>query len=59
MASEISENVPYNGLDRRSSMDRRGHPDRRNLVRFEALGSDRRQAESSRREEELAIKLFP
>jgi len=58
MASKISINTPYKGLDRRSSGDRRNQSDRRNLVRFEALGSERRQGDC-RRDEELAIKLYP
>jgi len=58
MASKMSIGTPYKGLDRRSNGNRRDHPDRRNLVRFESLGSDRRQGDC-RRDEELAIKLYP
>lgn len=58
MASPIFENTPYKGLDRRSNMDRRGQIERRNLVRFETSGSDRRMG-GSRRNEELVVKLYP
>jgi hypothetical protein len=54
MASSKTINM-YKGLERRSSSDRRLHNDRRNLVRFESLGSDRRMG-LSRREEEFFVK---
>jgi len=58
MTSKTTEDAQYKGLDRRSSSDRRDHLDRRNLVRFESIGSDRREDES-RRDEDLYIKLYP
>ena len=58
MASNTSKNTEYKGLDRRSSADRRDHLERRNLVRFETLGSERRLGDC-RREEELVVKLYP
>jgi len=58
MTSKATEDAQYKGLDRRSSSDRRDHLDRRNLVRFESIGSDRREDES-RRDEDLYIKLYP
>lgn len=47
------ENAAYQGLDRRSSCDRRNGGERRNLVRYEALGSDRRERVLRRREDML------
>lgn len=43
----------YQGLDRRSSCDRRNGSERRNLVRFDALGSDRRERVLRRWEDKL------
>lgn len=47
------EKAVYQGLDRRSSCDRRNGGERRNLVRYEALGSDRRERLLRRREDML------
>jgi len=58
MTSKITPDAEYKGLDRRSSSERRDHLDRRNLVRFESIGSDRRE-DDPRREEDLYIKLYP
>jgi len=58
MTSKTTEDAQYKGLERRSSGERRDHVDRRNLVRFESIGSDRREDES-RRDEDLYIKLYP
>ena len=44
---------PYAGIDRRSRFERRRGMDRRNLVRYESVGSDRR-AEPFRRAEDAA-----
>ena len=44
----------YMGLDRRSSVDRRGGLERRNLVRFESIGIDRR-VQSYRRKEDVFL----
>ena len=61
MTSRTNADDQYKGLDRRSSTNRRDHFDRRNLVRFESLGSDRRDGgdDESRREEDLFIELYP
>ena len=42
MTSRHVSRRSYSGLERRSILDRRRGADRRNLVRFEALGSERR-----------------
>jgi len=47
------EKLAYHGLDRRSSCDRRSGGERRNLLRFEALGSERRERMLRRREDKL------
>lgn len=47
------EKVAYHGLDRRSSCDRRSGGERRNLLRYDALGSDRRERMLRRREDVL------
>lgn len=38
----------YYGQDRRKTIDRRYNSDRRNLVRFESIGCDRREVERRR-----------
>ena len=58
MTSKEITDTQYRGLDRRSSSERRDHLERRNLVRFESLGSERREGES-RRDEDLCIELYP
>lgn len=47
------QKAAYQGLDRRSCCDRRNGGERRNLVRYEALGSDRRERVLRRREDML------
>ncbi len=50
----ISHEKPaYQGLDRRSSFDRRSGGIRRYLLRYEALGGDRRERLLRRREDML------
>lgn len=44
---------PYTGIDRRGNFERRLGADRRNLVRYESIGSDRRN-KSFRRSEDVA-----
>ena len=44
-------------IDRRTNHKRRSHSDRRNLVRFESLGSDRRMG-LCRRQEEFFVKEY-
>lgn len=51
MAAHKAGNV-YGGVDRRSISERRRGMDRRNLIRFESLGSDRRNS-SYRRQEDV------
>lgn len=48
----------YNGLERRSSSERRIGRDRRNLYRFESFGSDRRRQSLRRREELLLERML-
>ena len=43
MTARHVANRGYSGLERRSSMDRRYGRERRNLIRFESFGSDRRE----------------
>lgn len=47
------QKAAYQGLDRRSCCDRRNGGERRNLVRYESLGSDRRERVLRRREDML------
>lgn len=47
------EKAAYQGLDRRSCCERRSGVERRNLVRYEALGSDRRERLLRRKEDKL------
>lgn len=56
MASKESSEIQHKDPNRRSGINRRTAPDRRNLVRFESLGSDRR-IDSSRRYNEFCFKL--
>jgi hypothetical protein len=51
--SVSQEKAAYRGLERRSSCDRRIDGERRNLVRYDALGSDRRERMLRRREDML------
>ncbi len=50
MTTKTSAKV-YTGVDRRNRMDRRSGLERRNLVRFESIGTDRR-VQSYRRQED-------
>jgi len=52
MLHKYTSSETYNGLERRSSCERRIGRDRRNLIRFESFGCDRRYGQM-RREEEL------
>ena len=45
----------YTGEDRRIAMDRRSGLERRNLVRYESIGSDRRLQPYRRKEESFWI----
>jgi len=47
----------YAGIDRRATFERRKSMDRRNLVRYEAIGSDRRNM-SARRTEDTTKSTF-
>lgn len=47
------EKPAYQGLDRRSSFDRRSGAERRYLLRFEALERERRERALRRREDML------
>ena len=53
MLSGYSSIETYKGLERRSNSERRIGKDRRNLIRFESFGSDRRENGGPRRKEEL------
>lgn len=45
----------YTGKDRRVAMDRRSGLERRNLVRYESIGSDRRVQPYRRKEESFLL----
>ncbi len=47
----LHANKAYTGVDRRSMANRRGGSERRNLVRYESIGSDRRMTSYRRRED--------
>jgi len=51
--SPLKSHEAYGGVDRRASLERRSHTDRRNLVRYESLGSNRRAQSSRRKEDEF------
>lgn len=51
--SDTHEKTAYQGLDRRSSFDRRNGGERRNLLRYESLASERRERMLRRREDVL------
>jgi hypothetical protein len=53
MLSRYTPSESYKGLERRSNNERRMGKDRRNLIRFESFGSDRRADIGPRRQEEL------
>lgn len=50
MSSSESRKI-YTGIDRRASSERRGSMDRRNLVRYESVGSERREQIYRRKED--------
>lgn len=50
MSPFISRKV-YGGIDRRSSSDRRAMFERRNLIRYESVGSNRRVDQIRRKED--------
>lgn len=49
--SFLKNSEAYGGVDRRASMERRRHADRRNLVRYESIGSNRRAQDCRRKED--------
>lgn len=49
--SALKANKAYTGIDRRTMADRRNGSERRNLVRYESIGSDRRMTSYRRRED--------
>ena len=51
MSNFTDQNNSYRGVDRRSSKDRRSGIERRNLVRFESIGCDRRRKDLRREED--------
>ena len=51
MFPKYAYNETYQGLERRSSSERRRGRDRRNLIRFESYGCDRRYGQTRRQEE--------
>jgi len=50
---------PYGGIDRRGNFERRSGADRRNLVRYEAIGSDRRLTQHRRAEDAVWSSKMP
>jgi hypothetical protein len=53
MLHRYTSSEPYQGLERRSISERRMGRDRRNLIRFESFGCDRRYDQLRRQEERL------
>lgn len=51
--SPFKSNEVYSGIERRASIERRVHADRRNLMRYESLGSNRRGQSHRRKEDEF------
>jgi len=49
--SAVKSQKTYKGVDRRGSMERRSGQDRRNLMRYEAVGSERRNQDCRRKED--------
>ena len=49
--SPLNSNEVYSGIERRASIERRSHADRRNLMRYESLGSNRRVKTYRRKED--------
>lgn len=50
---------PYAGIDRRGNFERRGGVDRRNLVRYESIGSERRLTPHRRTEDAIWSSKMP
>jgi len=51
--SPFKNSETYGGIDRRASIERRNHADRRNLVRYESVGCNRRGQSYRRKEDEF------
>lgn len=51
MLQKYTYSETYQGLERRASAERRRGRDRRNLIRFESYGCDRRYGQPRRQEE--------
>jgi len=51
MESQANDKKAYTGIDRRSSAERRTGIDRRDLFRYESIGSDRRTTYCRRNED--------
>ena len=51
--SPLKSNKAYAGIDRRALMERREGVDRRNLIRYETVGSDRRLQSYRRKEDDF------
>jgi len=51
--SPLKNHETYGGVDRRASIERRSHAERRNLVRYESQGSNRRTQSCRRKEDEF------
>lgn len=54
-----STKTPYAGIDRRGNFERRSGVDRRNLVRYESIGSDRRLTPHRRTEDAIWSSKMP
>ena len=59
MSSKSYSNKPYGGIERRGNFERRSGADRRNLVRYEAIGSDRRLTQHRRTEDAVWSSKMP
>ena len=51
--STLKSSDTYGGIERRASVERRVRADRRNLMRYESVGSNRRAQVYRRTEDEL------
>jgi len=51
--SPLKRSEAYGGVDRRASIERRGQADRRNLLRYESVDSNRRTRQNRRKEDEF------
>ena len=58
MLSGYTSTETYNGLERRANSERRIGQDRRNLIRFESFGIDRREGDTRRKEELFWERVF-